>query len=69
MLRVKANDKQILRRLNLRSNVAGLTQKTASPGENLVQLVKVLETVEVTPERLEINSKYIQVADGSRIEY
>jgi hypothetical protein len=69
MLRVKASDKQILRRPNLRSNVAGLTQKTTSPGENLVQLVKVLETVEVTPERLEINSKYIQAADGSKIEY
>ena len=69
MLRVKANDKQILRRPNPRSTVAGLTQKTTSPGENLVQLVKVLETVEVTPERLEINSRYIQAADGSRIEY
>lgn len=69
MLRVKANDKLILRRQHLRSKAADLTQKTASPGENLFQLIKVLETVEVTPERLEINSKYIQVADGSRIEY
>ena len=69
MLRVQVNNIAIKRKKKMRGIAADLVASAASPGENLVQLVKVLRTIEVSPERLEFNSKYIQANDGSVIEY
>ena len=56
--------KSILRRV-----VGGLYAKHTNPSENLVEFVKVLEKIEVTPEKLALNSKYMIGPDGSKIEY
>lgn len=69
MLRIQASNTSVRRKKKMRSGFAGSVINTSSPGENLVQLVKALNTIEVSPERLEFNSKYIQANDGSIIEY
>jgi hypothetical protein len=57
-----------LQRKTLRT-VAGLIPKNNTPGENLVQFVKVLDSIKVTPERIKFNSRYIKAPDGTVIEY
>jgi hypothetical protein len=61
--------KQLLRKQILRRVAGGFSAKPDNPAENLVEFVKVLEKIEITPEKLALNSKYIVCADGSRIEY
>lgn len=56
------------RKSTMRRVVGGLFAKS-TPAENLVEFVKVLETIEVTPEKLALNSKYMIGPDGSKIEY
>lgn len=57
------------RKSTMRRGVGGLFNKSTNPAENLVEFVKVLETIEVTPEKLALNSKYMIGPDGSKIEY
>ena len=61
--------KQSLRKQILRRAAGGFSAKPDNSAENLIEFVKVLEKIEITPEKLALNSKYIQCADGSRIEY
>lgn len=42
-------------------------QKTA--GENLVELVEVLSSIDVTPEKIGQNATFMQDSDGNIIEY
>ena len=53
----------------LRGVVDGFKPKLDNPAENIVEFVKVLANIEITPEKLAFNSKYIQNTDGSIIEY
>ena len=53
----------------LRRVVSGFRVKSTNPSENIVEFVKVLEKIEVTPEKLAFNSKYMMGPDGSKIEY
>lgn len=61
--------KQSLRKQILRRVAGGFSAKPDNPVENFVEFVKVLEKIEVTPEKLALNSRYIQCTDGSLIEY
>ena len=49
--------------------VSGFRAKPVNPSENLIEFIKVLEKVEVTPDKLAFNSKYMLGPDGSKIEY
>ena len=42
-------------------------EKTA--GENLVELVEVLDSIDVTPEKIEQNATFMRDTDGNIIEY
>ena len=42
-------------------------EKTA--GENLVELVEVLNSIDVTPEKIEQNATFMKDTDGNIIEY
>lgn len=42
-------------------------EKTA--GENLVELVEVLSSIDVTPEKIEMNATFMKDTDGNIIEY
>lgn len=53
----------------VRKVVDSLRLKSYNPNETLVEFIKVLEKIEVTPEKTEFNSKYMRCADGSVIEY
>ncbi len=57
------------RKSTLRRVVGGFYAKPKNPSENLVEFVKVLEKIEVTPEKIALNSKYMIGPDGSKIEY
>lgn len=61
--------KQLQRRPTLRGVAGGLQNKTVSAGETLVEFVKVLEKIEVTHEKIVLNSKGYHAPDGSFIEY
>ena len=61
--------KRPLRKPILRRVAGGFGAKPDNPAENLVEFVKVLEKIEVTPEKLAFNSKYIRCADNTVIEY
>lgn len=53
----------------MRKVVGGFTAKTNNPAENLIEFVKILEKIEVTPDKTAFNSKYMRGPDGSVIEY
>lgn len=53
----------------VRKVVDSLKPKSYNPSETLVEFIKELEKIEVTPEKIEFNSKYMLCADGSVIEY
>ena len=40
-----------------------------SAGENLVELVEVLDSIDVTPEIIEQNATFMRDTDGNIIEY
>ena len=61
--------KQQPQRTSILRRVGGFKAKPENPSENLVEFIKVLEKIEVTPEKLAFNSKYIRCTDGSLIEY
>lgn len=61
--------KQSRRNSMLRRVVGDFKAKPTHPSENLVELVKTLQKIEITPEKLAINSKYMISPDGSKIEY
>lgn len=42
-------------------------QNTA--GENLIELVEVLNSIDVTPEKIEQNATFMRDNDGNIIEY
>ena len=42
-------------------------KKTA--GENLIELVEVLNNIDVTPEKIEQNATFMRDTDGNIIEY
>lgn len=69
MSQVQTTIEQPRRKSTLRRVVGGLYAKPANPSEDLVEFVKLLEKIEVTPEKLALNSKYMIGPDGSKIEY
>ena len=42
-------------------------KKTA--GENLIELVEVLNSIDITPEKIEQNATFMRDTDGNIIEY
>ncbi len=38
-------------------------------GENLIELVEVLDSIDVTPEKIEQNATFMRDTDGNIIEY
>lgn len=69
MPQAKTIKKQPQRKSILRKVVGGFTAKTNNPAENLIEFVKILEKIEVTPDKTAFNSKYMRGPDGSVIEY
>jgi hypothetical protein len=69
MPQAQTTKQQHRRTPTLRGVASGLKAQSENPSENLVEFIKVLERVEVTPEKLAFNSKYIRCEDGTIIEY
>ena len=69
MSQAQTTKEQPRRKSSLRRVVGGLFANPTNPSENIVEFVKVLEKIEVTPEKLALNSKYMMGPDGSKIEY
>lgn len=69
MPQAKTIRKQPPRKSILRKVVSGFTSNTDNPAENLIEFVKILEKIEVTPDKTAFNSKYMRGPDGSVIEY
>lgn len=61
--------KQLRRSSTLRRVVGGFRAKPTNTSENLIEFVKVLEKIEITPEKLAFNSKYMHGPNGTIIEY
>lgn len=69
MLVARTTPKPPRHKQELRRTLGGLRVKPTNPSENLIELVKLLEKIEITPEKLAFNSKFMAGPDGSRIEY
>ena len=69
MPQVQTTRKQPQSKSKLRKVVGGFTVKTNTSAENLIEFVKILEKIEITPDKTAFNSKYMRGPDGSIIEY